>query len=346
MDWWAPNADDSSDESDGQEALLDLVDRLERIPETDEPILHTAIADIRDLFGMDSALAFGVTPGPVNWMFDSAHRASLSDSVFDSFERFVNAAPIRWGAWDPGCPEPDQRNRALRTRDLYTEEELLASPVASFLESTGLIRSDQLRVLVCDGPALLAWVGGFRRRPYSIGERARLGKLAPALQRRLRLERQLRAGGLARASLAVALESLSVAALIVTSDGRVESANSAARGLMKEGRVPKRGGLEALRQKFELTPIDAMGMRLHYLAIHRGGPGERSARIEAAAQQWQLTPRETQVLALLAQGDANKLVGHKLGCRARTVEIHVSSILRKAKCGSRAEVIARVWESK
>ena len=52
------------------------------------------------------------------------------------------------------------------------------------------------------------------------------------------------------------------------------------------------------------------------------GPGTASAR-EA------LTPRELDVLRLLARGLPNKLIARELGIAERTVKTHVSSILAK-----------------
>jgi DNA-binding NarL/FixJ family response regulator len=42
-----------------------------------------------------------------------------------------------------------------------------------------------------------------------------------------------------------------------------------------------------------------------------------------------LTPREREVLALLARGRANKVIAHELGVSERTVKTHVSNILGK-----------------
>lgn len=69
-----------------------------------------------------------------------------------------------------------------------------------------------------------------------------------------------------------------------------------------------------------------------------------AARALASAQlRWSLSARETQVLAHLSEGDANKDIAAKLGCALRTVEAHVTSILNKARCASRAQVVAHFW---
>ncbi|MGH2447664.1 MAG: response regulator [Chloroflexota bacterium] len=50
-----------------------------------------------------------------------------------------------------------------------------------------------------------------------------------------------------------------------------------------------------------------------------------------------LTEREREVLVLVAQGDANKQIGRRLGISERTVRTHVSSILGKLGLASRTQ---------
>jgi len=52
-----------------------------------------------------------------------------------------------------------------------------------------------------------------------------------------------------------------------------------------------------------------------------------------------LTPREIEVLRLLADGASNKLVAHKLGISDHTVKFHVTSILSKMNAGTRTEAV-------
>ncbi len=53
----------------------------------------------------------------------------------------------------------------------------------------------------------------------------------------------------------------------------------------------------------------------------------------------ELTPRETEVLELLACGFANKQVATELRCSVRTVKFHVSSILAKLGASNRTEAV-------
>ena len=50
-----------------------------------------------------------------------------------------------------------------------------------------------------------------------------------------------------------------------------------------------------------------------------------------------LTPRETEILGLLAEGQSNKVIARNLGISDGTVKLHVKAILRKLNIHSRVE---------
>ena len=52
-----------------------------------------------------------------------------------------------------------------------------------------------------------------------------------------------------------------------------------------------------------------------------------------------LTPREIEVLRLLADGASNKIIAHRLGISDHTVKFHVTSILSKMNAGTRTEAV-------
>ena len=51
----------------------------------------------------------------------------------------------------------------------------------------------------------------------------------------------------------------------------------------------------------------------------------------------ELTPRETEILGLLAEGQSNKAIARNLGISDGTVKLHVKAILRKLEVHSRVE---------
>jgi len=54
-----------------------------------------------------------------------------------------------------------------------------------------------------------------------------------------------------------------------------------------------------------------------------------------------LTSRESEVLALLSQGAANREIAQSLGISEHTVKFHVSSVLAKLGAATRTEAVAR-----
>lgn len=64
-------------------------------------------------------------------------------------------------------------------------------------------------------------------------------------------------------------------------------------------------------------------------------------RLPAAAPSEPLTPREREVLALLAEGLSNKAIAARLGISEHTAKFHVNAILGKLAVESRAEAIVQ-----
>lgn len=66
---------------------------------------------------------------------------------------------------------------------------------------------------------------------------------------------------------------------------------------------------------------------------------ERLLRAQLEARIAGLTPREREVLALVASGEPNKIIARQLGISFRTVEIHRAHIARKLQARSPADLI-------
>src|SRR5262249_51704315 len=67
-----------------------------------------------------------------------------------------------------------------------------------------------------------------------------------------------------------------------------------------------------------------------------------AAQIARATLAWRLTPRQQEVVRLLAQGACNKDIALALRCSVKTVEKHVSATLSKAAADSRGTLVARL----
>jgi DNA-binding CsgD family transcriptional regulator len=69
--------------------------------------------------------------------------------------------------------------------------------------------------------------------------------------------------------------------------------------------------------------------------------GDRpDAAVESGEPDGPLTPREIEVLAVLADGASNKAIARRLGISFHTAKFHVASILAKLDADSRTEAVA------
>jgi two-component system nitrate/nitrite response regulator NarL len=62
---------------------------------------------------------------------------------------------------------------------------------------------------------------------------------------------------------------------------------------------------------------------------------------EQSAPQAEVTPRELQVLGLMAEGMPNKTIAARLGISEHTVKFHVNALLNKLGAHSRTEAVTR-----
>jgi DNA-binding CsgD family transcriptional regulator len=82
------------------------------------------------------------------------------------------------------------------------------------------------------------------------------------------------------------------------------------------------------------------GLRL----VARGEPADAMIAIPepqmTQADELGLTPREQEVLALLAEGASNKLIARRLGISVHTAKFHVGSLLNKFDAVGRTDAVA------
>ena len=88
------------------------------------------------------------------------------------------------------------------------------------------------------------------------------------------------------------------------------------------------------------------------MLCHRDGPGPGGAIVEAARRAGGgsgviagLSPRENDVLRMLAEGLTDREIAAALVISPRTVETHVSNVLHKLNVRKRAEAAQRYRES-
>lgn len=155
------------------------------------------------------------------------------------------------------------------------------------------------------------------------------------------------------AALLAVLELLPGAALVAESSGRIHRENAAARRWRE--RAPREfarsvqeglcgrggGGLRAL--PIETDPKSEPVLPGEWFLLVEKQPSKgSSAAVTGAAAEWRLTPRQTEVLALLVRGLSNREISARLGCAPGTLESHVSAVLRRSSCRNRTELVARL----
>lgn len=316
------------------------------------PALRQVLAPLRELLHLDLTVAYGVEElgQEMRMSFAEAEGGcgvGIVRSVLGDFMR--GRWPGGFTAFNPRRPEPWNRNRVLVYEDL-ARRGIRATPTSEIaMPKLGVRVSQQLRVLLCEGPSLLAWVGGFRdidEEPYTQRDRRAFGAIVPSLRRRLVLERTLAMAGATRAALDAAMDAISAPAFLLTTTGAPVVANAAGRAALDHDpseihrqladAVQRRGCDE-----FRVVPVQSPGSPRQFLAI--GRPTARTRSLAAdASRRWGLSPRQGQVLAWLVEGASNACIAAHLGIAERTAETHVTAILDRAQVQSRAALIAEV----
>jgi DNA-binding CsgD family transcriptional regulator len=361
--------------------LTDLRARLEAI-EPGVNVLPMLMDVLREGLGAERAVAYGVELGPDHYAASFCHGAGFplpSGELLDTLNGFLRHQSNPWGYFDPARPAPAQRNRALHFRP-HSETEAQVAPLhdagavawrrlgigpseqarvrervhegtVTLYRRLGMEHMFQLRALVCEGPALLAWIGVLRSEPFSPREQRLLQELLPGLQRRLELETRLREAGLLGSALEAALEALGQPAYVLSSKGRVVHANSAGRAQAEQAprhlveAVQRHARGEPVPAGTTVTPLRVRGLAPHYLVVDRSAEAQAGARVHVLAARWGLTGREAEVLEHIIQGTSNKAIAARLGCAERTVEVHVTHVLSKAEVESRSALIAKFFQA-
>ncbi len=114
------------------------------------------------------------------------------------------------------------------------------------------------------------------------------------------------------------------------------------------GFVPKRASNETLQEALHVVMqggiyVPQMTMSGEGDAPRAGDPATFAATHSAAAMAaFKLTPRQTDVLALLLRGLSNKLIARELNLSVETVKDHVAAVLRALGVNSRTQAVLAV----
>lgn len=133
------------------------------------------------------------------------------------------------------------------------------------------------------------------------------------------------------------------------------------------GFVPKRAETELLSQALKL--VMSGGIYVPPMGLGNESPAESETAASGAASAQQnklqqiqqqamnsnyqvttgleglaLTPRQTDVLALLLQGKPNKIIARELGVSVETIKDHVAAVLKALGVGSRTQAVLAVGQ--
>ncbi|WP_257164614.1 helix-turn-helix transcriptional regulator [Bradyrhizobium sp. SRS-191] len=95
------------------------------------------------------------------------------------------------------------------------------------------------------------------------------------------------------------------------------------------------GGVAGLRL---VAPGDSADVAV--VAQSSGDASEKDADRSEASDAFQLTARERDVLALMAEGCSNKEIARSLGISVHTAKFHVGSLLDKLDATGRTDAVA------
>ncbi len=125
-------------------------------------------------------------------------------------------------------------------------------------------------------------------------------------------------------------------------DDLLESLRQGAQGYLLKDMEPDQLVL-ALRDIVSGKTVVAPDLAPILAKAVQGGSNTEKEEPEASPFS-ELTPRETEILGLLAEGQSNKAIARNLGISDGTVKLHVKAILRKLNVHSRVEAAVMAVE--
>lgn len=318
-------------------AAIDL-----RTPNSDEwaePFAQT--------LGLDQYMLYSFQPRDDSLELSRFDTLGWPSSASTRAKSFLEGVRPNFAYFNPLRPATWQRNRAFAEAQLIERTGMTPPSALRLAREILTPQTDQLRTLICDGPALVAWVGGFRDGRFASRDVQILQALVPSLRARLLVEGTLNLKCNYRELFGAALESIGAPAYVINQGGSLVHANAVGLALFADSRVDIQNRLRRILQatkKGECAPgLSVSQVDGYWLIVDRTlASGRHEARVACWCRDMRLTPRQGQVAVLVAEGHTNSSIGAILGCSERTVEVHVSSILARASASSRAELVARL----
>lgn len=317
--------------------------------------VEASLEALHDLLDTDKVLLFTLAQRAGEEDLTIARSASVAyppSRWRDAFEDFLRGRGVAWGGYHALRPEPPQRDRVLRAEEILALTEGRAREAHStLLERLGMQGEDAMRVLVCDGPSMLAWLGFVQPERITEEQRALLDRVVPAFRKRLLFERFIGEAALASHAVVASLEELNGAAWMLDTAGHIAHANTAGREKFDGDPASVRAALAACvagttPPRFKHTALRSGAGGLGHLVVELPDPAAAGIGVGSAARRFGLTPAQTRVLERVARGVSNATIAAELGVAERTVEAHVTAILVKAQVPSRAALIVQIFRDR
>jgi DNA-binding NarL/FixJ family response regulator len=102
-------------------------------------------------------------------------------------------------------------------------------------------------------------------------------------------------------------------------------------------------GAVAFIQK-NIDPADLPAVIRQAIASNVFYATANASPVAAAQREWDLTPRETEILRALADGQTNKEMAQHFWLSAQTIKYHLSNIYRKLGVGGRTQAVRLAYE--
>jgi len=307
---------------------------------------------LQELVGTDKVLLYSLAERPGSDDLMVARNAGVafsSERWKKVLEGYIRGRGVSWGVYNAIHPEPAQRDRVLRSAELAVLTKRRSVAVEQGIQRRlGTLGDDTMRVLVCDGPSMLAWLGFSQSEQTTERQRTLLELVLPAYRRRLQFERFVSEAALASGAVEAALEQVAGAAWVLGSAGRIAHVNSVGRARFDRDRDGTRAALEAVaagekRAHFHVTPLRSSEGRCGHLVVELADPNAARNALPDIAVRFGLTPAQTRVFERIVVGTSNAATAADLGVAERTVEAHVTAILEKAQVSSRAALIVQIF---
>ncbi|MFT3692438.1 MAG: LuxR C-terminal-related transcriptional regulator [Kofleriaceae bacterium] len=333
-------------------ALREIEAELETVRFDAPSSIKTVLPAVRELLDVEIAALYCPVEDASGYTlerFDITEH-TLTKRIDRLVREFFMSAPPRYAWYDASRPEPAQRNKVIDAPIEMGPEQFQALPLyQSVIEPAGLHEHHQPRILICDGDSLLAWIGAFDRDAFDARKNALLDALAPSFRRRLRFERDAALATASRAVLTRVLDQIGAATLVVDPRGRIIEANAAGRGLFDQPATRREvindhllASLAGGPSPFELVRITDTGAPAMFLAILRTADTRVASALNRAAQRWNLTKRQSEVLELVVRGTGTATIAGELRITTRAVELHITKLFERAQVESRAALVAAV----